>query len=121
MALCIDAPLLHELLDTETMMTVDKASRVWMLWLKQHSFGMPLLDDLSISHDDYVIADLGDNGKVVGNKYHGQIERRAKLKKEVENVRLNCDIKRCCCFIRDQELRFDRDGCGYGDPLKHSP
>src|SRR5664280_2202059 len=83
-------------------------------------FGRRVLDNLAGIRDGDGLCHFSDDGEVVGNDENGHTQFLLQSAHQVEDLRLDGDIKRRRGFIRDQELRVRGQCHGYHDPLAHA-
>ena len=69
-----------------------------------------LFDDLSLGHDQDVVADVFDDGEVVRDEEVGEAEFFLQVLQEVDDFRLDVDVERGDRFVADDELGLDGEG-----------
>jgi hypothetical protein len=75
------------------------------------------LDDLAHVHDGDAVADVADDGKIMGDEEIGQVELRLELLEQVDHLGLNGHVERADRLVADNELRFQRERSGNSDAL----
>src|SRR5712691_4189342 len=79
-----------------------------------------LLDHPSCVHYRYPVSYVGHHAHVVGNKYHGGAEILLELLDQIEDLRLDSDVKRRSRLVRDQQVGTARQGHRDHYPLAHA-
>src|SRR5712692_9216544 len=79
--------------------------------------GVADLDDLAEVHDSNPIADVADDGEVVGDKYVSQVEIALELDEEVQYLRLNRHIQSRDRLVGNHQLGLDDQCARDADPL----
>src|ERR1035437_147038 len=82
--------------------------------------GRSILDNLAGIRDGNGLCHFGDDCKVMGDNENGHTQFLLQSAHQVEDLRLDGDIKRRRGFIRDQELRVRGQCHGNHDPLAHA-
>ncbi|MFT7058003.1 MAG: hypothetical protein ACJASV_000503 [Pseudorhodobacter sp.] len=79
-----------------------------------------LFDDLlAIYHQD-AVGDPGYYAQIMGDPNNHDTQFRAQIFNQLNNLRLNGHIKRCCRFVRDQNLGVAGQSDGDHRPLPHA-
>ena len=65
-------------------------------------------DHASEVHDDDAVADVPHDSEVVTDEQIGQIQRRAQIHEQVEDLRLDRHVEGSHRLVADQKLGFDR-------------
>ena len=79
--------------------------------------GVAQFDDLAEVHHGYAVADMADDGDVVGDEEHRQAELLLERQQQIENLGLDRDIERGDRLVGDEEIRLGGQGTGDRDPL----
>ncbi len=74
-------------------------------------------DNAAKIHHDDPIRDMFDHPQIMADEQIGQIKIASEILKQVDNLRLDRNIKRRDAFVTDQEFRLDRKGTGNSDAL----
>ena len=53
-------------------------------------------------HHSHSIAHIGNNSKIMGDKYEGHAQLALNVIKKLQILGLNCDIKGSCWFVGNQ-------------------
>src|SRR5215203_2295706 len=75
------------------------------------------LHDLAEIHHGHPVRDVLDHGEVVGYEDVGEVERLLEVLQQVDDLRLDRDVKRRDGLVADDQARVERDGPGHPDPL----
>lgn len=75
------------------------------------------LHDATQVHDQDAMADVLDDGEVVGDEKIGEMMFQLEVLKKIDDLGLDRDIQGAYGLIADDELWFDGDGSGNPDPL----
>ena len=77
----------------------------------------PLLDDHATVHHGDSVRDVSDRREIVRDEKIGELELVAQIRQEIEDRRLNRDVKRGDRFVADDESRIARQCPGNADTL----
>jgi len=80
-------------------------------------FGGAFFDELTVFENRDLIADVFDDGEVVGNKEVSKVKFFLEIHQKVDDLGLDRYIKCADGFVADDELRFDGEGAGNADTL----
>ena len=80
-------------------------------------FGGAFFDEFTVFENRDLIADVFNDGEVVGDKEVSKVELFLKIHEEVDDLGLDRDIEGTDRFIADDKLRFDGEGAGNADAL----
>ncbi len=80
-------------------------------------FGGAFFDEFTVFENRDLIADVLDDGEIVGNEEVGEVKFFLKVHQKVDDLGLNRDIECADRFVADDELRFDGEGAGNTDAL----
>lgn len=94
---------------------------VGMQWVGEDRLGRPEFADPSGVEDEHSIADVADDGEVVGDEQQGDAGVVLHLHEQVEELGLNRDVEGGDDLVAEQHLRFENEGPGDRDPLTLSP
>src|SRR5215469_13989140 len=75
------------------------------------------LNDRAKIHHRHAIADVLDDGKVVGNENISQTELLLQVFQQIDDLRLNGDIERRYRFVTNDQLGRNRQGASNSDAL----
>ena len=92
-------------------------ARVGVQRLLVQVVGRRLLDQRPEVHDADDVADVPDDGEVVGDDQVGEPEPLLQLLEQVEHLRLHADVERGDRLVGDEQVRLERDGAGDADAL----
>lgn len=95
----------------------EEALGVVVLWGEEDFVSFTIFYDFSGIHDGDVVGDVADDGEVVRDEDHSEIELVAEVEEEVEDLGLNGDVERGDRFVCDDELWLRGEGSGDGDAL----
>ena len=94
---------------TEVRDRIQQHPRVWMLRLaEEYALGCHLTKAAKI-HDPDMIGDVVDNGKVVADEQIGQAEPTLELFDQVENLRLDRNVKCRGWLVANEKIRVAGD------------
>ena len=82
----------------------EKPFGVWVQGIVVEIFNRGILDDRPRIHDGHVIANLGDNAKIVGDKHHGRSKLFTKRLHEFQDLGLNGHIQCSRGFVGNKQL-----------------
>jgi hypothetical protein len=74
-------------------------------------------DEFTVFENGDLIADVLDDGEIVGNEKVGKVKFFLKVHQKVDDLGLNRDIECADGFVADDKLRFDGEGAGNTDAL----
>ena len=80
-------------------------------------FGGAFFDEFTMFENRDLIADVFNDGEVVGDKEVSKVELFLKIHEEVDDLGLDRDIEGTDRFVADDKLRFDGEGAGNADAL----
>ena len=80
-------------------------------------FGGAFLDEFAVLQNGDLVADMLDDGEVVGNEEVGETELVLQVHEEVHDLGLNGDVEGADRLVADDEFGFDGEGPGDADPL----
>ena len=80
-----------------------------------------VLNDPSGVHHGHVIAVFRNDPQIVGNQEHCGAGFSDEVFQEIEDLRLDGDIKSCRRLVRDQDIRFAAQHHRNHDALPHAP
>ena len=96
---------------------IEERLRVRVLRRVEDETGRSCLDDASQVHDGDAIGDVANDGELMRDKNHRQVEFPEKLCQQVEDLRLNGDVERRYGLICDENARARRKRTRDRDPL----
>ena len=79
----------------------------------KNGFARALLDDSTTFHHKDSVSHFFDDTQVVADKDNRHPELFFEVENQFQYLSCNCHIKRCCRFVRNQNIRFVGDGHGY--------
>jgi len=74
-------------------------------------------DEFTVFENGDLIADVLDDGEIVGNEKVGEVKFFLKVHQKVDDLGLNRDIECADGFVANNELRFDGEGASNADAL----
>jgi len=74
-------------------------------------------DELTVFKNRDLIADVFNDGEIVGNEKVGEVKFFLEVHQKVDDLGLNRDIECADRFVTDDELRFDGESAGNADAL----
>jgi hypothetical protein len=80
-------------------------------------FGGAFFDEFTVFENGNLIADVFDDGEIVGNEEVSKVKFFLEVHQKVDDLGLNRDIECADRFVADDELRFDGEGPGNADTL----
>ena len=80
-------------------------------------FGRAFFDEFTVFENRDLIADVFNDGEVVGNEKVGEVKFFLEVHQKVDDLGLDRDIEGTDRFIADDKLRFDGEGAGNTDAL----
>jgi hypothetical protein len=80
-----------------------------------------VLDNASEVHDRDAVADVLDHGEIVRNEQVREVLFLLQIHHEIDDLRLDRDVERGDRFVADDQLRIEREGPRYSDPLPLAP
>jgi len=80
-------------------------------------FGGAFFDELTVFKNGDLIADVFDDGEIVGNEKVGEVKFFLEVHQKVDDLGLNRDIECADRFVADDKLRFNGEGAGNTDTL----
>ena len=80
-------------------------------------FGGAFFDEFTVFENGDLIADVFNDGEVVGNKEISKVELFLEIHQKVDDLGLNRDIECADGFVANNKLRFDGEGAGNADAL----
>src|SRR5512136_601186 len=99
----------------------NQSLRVRVLRVREHFHRGRPLDNLACVHYRQQLAGLGQDGQVVGDDYHGELELTLQVLEKLKDLRLDHDIQSRRGLIAYDELRPAGKSHGDHDPLPHTP
>ena len=88
-----------------------------MLRIAIDLFSASLLHNFALRHDEYLVADMLDHCKVMGDEEIGQAELVLQVLQKIDNLRLHRDVERADRLVADDKVWLDREGAGDADAL----
>ena len=90
-----------------------------MLWRTQHLVDQAALDDAAEIHDGHLMRQIVDHREVMRDEQVGQPEVVLQCLEQIENLRLDRDVKRRGRLVANDQLRLDSQCTrnGYALPL----
>ena len=85
------------------------------IWVGADLFGGADLDQFAAMHDGDAIAEIANDGDVVGDENEGQIEAALDLEQQVKDLRADRYVEGGGRFIGDDDARIERQGAGNAD------
>lgn len=83
----------------------------------EEGVGGAVFDDGTLAHDGDVVGDVADDGEVVRDEDHGEIQIAREVGEEVEDLRLDGDVEGGDGFVGNDEFGLGGKGPGDGDAL----
>ena len=80
-------------------------------------FGRAFFDEFTVFENGDLIADVFNDGEIVGNEKVSKVELFLKIHEEVDDLGLDRDIEGTDRFVADDKFRFDGEGAGNADAL----
>jgi hypothetical protein len=80
-------------------------------------FGGAFFDEFTVFENRDLIADVFNDGEVVGNKEISKVELFLEIHQKVDDLGLDRDIEGTDRFVADDKLRFDGEGASNADAL----
>jgi len=80
-------------------------------------FGGAFFDEFTVLENGDLIADVLNDGEIVGNEEVSKVELFLEVHQKVDDLSLNRDIEGTDWFVANDELRFDGEGPGNADAL----
>ena len=80
-------------------------------------FGGAFFDELTVFKNGDLIADVFDDGEIVGNEEVGEVKFFLEVHQKVDDLGLNRHIECADGFVADDELRFDGESASNADTL----
>jgi len=80
-------------------------------------FGGAFFDEFTVFENGNLIADVFDDGEIVGNEEVSKVKFFLEVHQKVDDLGLNRDIECADRFVADDKLRFDGEGAGNTDAL----
>ena len=80
-------------------------------------FGGAFFDEFTVFENGDLIADVFNDGEVVGNKEVGEVKFFLEVHQKVDDLGLDRHIEGTDRFVADDKLRFDSEGAGDADAL----
>jgi hypothetical protein len=80
-------------------------------------FGGAFFDEFTVFENRDLIADVFDDGEIVGNEEVGEVKFFLEVHQKVDDLGLNRHIECADWFVADDELRFDGEGASNADTL----
>ena len=80
-------------------------------------FGGAFFDELTVFKNGDLIADVFDDGEIVGNEEVSKVELFLEVHQKIDDLGLDRDIEGTDRFVADDKLRFDGEGAGNADAL----
>ena len=74
-------------------------------------------DEFTVFENRDLIADVFNDGEVVGDKEVSKVELFLEIHQKVDDLGLDRDIEGTDRFVADDKLRFDSEGAGDADAL----
>lgn len=95
----------------------EEALGVGMGGMGGDEFGGAFFDELTVFENRDLIADVFNDGEIVGNEKVGEVKFFLEVHQKVDDLGLNRDIKCADRFVADDELWFDGEGASNADAL----
>ena len=95
----------------------EQALGVGMSGVGGDEFGGAFFDEFTVFENGDLIADVFNDGEVVGDKEVSKVELFLKIHEEVDDLGLDRDIEGTDRFVADDKFRFDGEGAGNADAL----
>ena len=95
----------------------EQALGVGMGGLGGDEFRGAFFNEFTVFENRDLVADVFNDGEVVGDKEVSKVELFLKIHEEVDDLGLDRDIEGTDRFIADDKLRFDGEGAGNTDAL----
>ena len=80
-------------------------------------FGRAFFDEFTVFENGDLIADVFNDGEVVGNEKVGEVKFFLEVHQKVDDLSLDRDIEGTDRFVADNEFRFDGERAGDADAL----
>ncbi len=80
-------------------------------------FGGAFFDEFTVFENRDLVADVFDDGEIVGNEKVGEVKFFLEVHQKVDDLGLDRNIEGTDRFVTDDELRFDGEGAGNADTL----
>ena len=68
-------------------------------------------------HDGDAVGQVLDDAEIVGDEKVGEVELRAQVHEQVQDLRLDRHVERCDRFVADQHVGLHRERAGDADAL----
>src|SRR6478672_6735589 len=88
-----------------------------MLRIGEYHFAWTGFDDLALTHDRDVIAQVADDRQIVTDEHRGQTQFRLGVAEEIEDLRLNGNVERRGRLTGEHQRGSEDDRAGDGDAL----
>ena len=95
----------------------EQALGVGMSGVGGDEFGGAFFDEFTVFENRDLIADVFNDGEVVGNKEVGEVKFFLEVHQKIDDLGLNRDIEGADGFVADDKLWFDGEGAGNTDAL----
>jgi len=95
----------------------EQALGVGMGGLGGDEFGGAFFNEFTVFENCDLVADVFNDGEVVGNKEISKVELFLEIHQKVDDLGLDRDIEGTDRFVADDKLRFDGKGAGNADAL----
>ncbi len=80
-------------------------------------FGGAFFDEFTVFENGNLIADVFNDGEIVGNKEVGEVKFFLEVHQKVDDLGLDRNIEGTDRFVADDKLRFDGEGASNTDAL----
>ena len=94
--------------------------RVGVNRVKEHIPGLAALDDLAGIEHRHMAGNAPYDPKVVADEHHRQPAAALQLLKQIQDLRLDCDIERRGGFVQDKQVGLGRKRTGQQGALPHT-
>ncbi len=93
---------------------------VGVSWLIENRLYRAIFHHPAAIHHHHAINCFGDDAEIMGDHHQPHAEFRLQVFDQLQNLRLNGDVKSRCRFIGNQHLRTARQCHGNHRPLQHA-
>ena len=95
----------------------EQALGVGMSGVGGDEFGGAFFNEFTVLENCDLVADVFNDGEVVGNKEISKVELFLEIHQKVDDLGLDRDIEGTDRFVADDKFRFDGEGAGNADAL----
>ena len=95
----------------------EEALGVGMRGVGGDEFGGAFFDEFTVFENRDLVADVFNDGEVVGNEKVGEVKFFLEVHQKVDDLGLDRDIEGTDRFVADDKLRFDGEGASNADAL----